>query len=228
MKEAIKAYVDNLFKGAPQTSPVTELHDEILINLEERYDDCINAGMTPQRAYAAVIGTMGDVTSLIEQVSGTGFHEEGLFEKKSPRGRLFKKYAYIFREDNLKIIRNTAITVMWLLIVVLYFLISFSTYDWEYSWLVFIVGAGLNVAISMISSVVRITRGGDSSEIRVKLLKRIRGGASALLWLVTVFFFFVFSFSCGYDDPTWLIFILAAAVQVIMNAVFKIQINRYS
>lgn len=44
MKNSLKAYVDGLFADAVPSPALEELHDEILSNLSERYDDCIKAG----------------------------------------------------------------------------------------------------------------------------------------------------------------------------------------
>ncbi len=229
MKNSLKVYVDSLFQGAPQSEPVRELHDEILSNLEERYDDCIAGGMTPQRAYTAVVGTMGDIGKLIRQVSEENRHPGGLFERSSPTGKgIFKKYSYIFTDKNLKIIKRSAIAVMWILLVAFYFMISFYTDQWDFTWVVFLVGAGLNVAINMAGDIACFSRRGDDSESRIKILKSIRGSMSAILWLATTFFYFMICESHNYMvERAWIIFILAAAVQVVMNAVIKIQINRY-
>lgn len=226
MRSAINSYVDNLFKDAPAEPAVNELKEEILSNLQARYDDCINAGMTPQRAYAAVIGTMGDVSGLIAQVSGSGFHEEGLFEKSSPKSRLMKKYAYVFKESNIKAIKGAAIAIMWLLIVLFYFLISYSNYCWDTSWLLFIVGAGLTVGINMIGDVIRISKN-DDTESRIKLLKKIQGSSSAIMWFVVVFFYFAISFNGASWDISWIIFILGTIAQIIINTVFKVLISRF-
>ena len=51
MKNSLKAYVDGLFADAVPSPALEELHDEILSNLSERYDDCIKAGMSPQREH---------------------------------------------------------------------------------------------------------------------------------------------------------------------------------
>ncbi len=229
MKNSLRVYVDSLFQGAPQSEPVRELHDEILSNLEERYDDCIAGGMTPQRAYTAVVGTMGDIGKLIRQVSEENKHPGGLFERSSPTGKgVFKRYSYVFTDKNLKIIKRSAIAVMWILLVAFYFMLSFHTDQWDFTWLVFLVGAGLNVAINMAGDIARFSRRGDDSESRIKILKSIQGSMSAILWLAATFFFFMICESHNYMfDRAWIIFIFAAAVQVVLNAVMKIQINRY-
>lgn len=229
MKNSLRVYVDSLFNGAPETAAVKELHDEILSNLEERYDDCIAGGMTPQRAYTAVVGTMGDIGKLIRQVSEEGQHPAGLFERSSPTGKgIFKKYSYIFTDNNLKIIKRSAIAVMWILLTAFYFLVSFSSDNWEKTWIVFLVGAGLNIAINMAGDIARFSRLGDNADSRVRILKSIRGSLSAILWLASAFMFFMIGMTHYYlFDRAWVIFILAAAMQVILNAVMKIQISRY-
>lgn len=227
MKYTLKVYVDSLFNGVEPSTAVTELHDEILSNLEARYDDCIKGGMTPQRAYAAVIGTMGDVSGLIAQVSGSGQHEEGIFEKTSPRSRLLRKYSYIFTEENIKAVKGAAIAVMWILITVLYFLINYHSYAWDISWIIFLIGAALTVGINMVGSIAKISRMGDNPESRVKLLKSIRGSVSTIMWLAIVTFYFIISYDSQEWDITWLVFLLGAVAQIILSTVFKIQINRY-
>ncbi len=226
MKYTLKYYVDGLFKDVPNSEAVSELHDEILSNLEERYDDCIKGGMTPQRAYAAVIGTMGDVSSLIEQVSGTGKHTAGIFEKVSPRSRLMHKYSYVFTSDNLKAIKGAAIAVMWLLIVIAFFLMTFNG-GAEFAWLIFLVGAALTVGINMAVSIAKISRNGESRENRVKILKSVHGNVTAIMWLTIVIMYFLISINSRQWDMTWLIFIFGAIAQIILTTVFKIQISRF-
>lgn len=227
MKNSLKAYVDGLFADAAPSPALDELHDEILSNLTERYDDCINAGMSPQRAYTAVIGTMGDVSGLIRQVSGSGVHETGLFEKISPKSRLFEKYAYVFTEDNLKSIKGAVISLMWLAIVILYFLISFLYGGWIFTWLIFIVGAALTVAVNMGVNIIRCSREGDAPESRIKLLSVIQGGVTAIMWMAIVVLYFIGSFASSRWEISWLIFIVGAAVQIILNLAFKIQKSRF-
>ena len=227
MKSSLKAYVDGLFSDTSPSHAVNELHDEILSNLEARYDDCIKAGMSPQRAYTAVVGTMGDIAPLIEQVSGTGVHEIGIFEKTSPKSKLFEKYSYVFTDENVKSIKGAAVSLLWLGIVIVYFAFSFLFGGWALSWLIFVAGAAITVGISMGSKIMRLSKKGDTPEIRVKMLKSIRGGASAIMWLMIVIVYFIFSFISGWWSVSWLIFIVGAAAQIILDLVFKIQINRY-
>lgn len=226
MKYTLKYYVDSIFEGTPDTEAVRELHDEILSNLEARYDDCISGGMTPQRAYAAVIGTMGDVSGLIDQVCGSGYHVKGSFEKQTPFGRLLKKYSYIFTEKNIRIIKRTVIAVMWLLITTIFLVGCYVGY-FEYLWMIFPIGAALNVGINMAGNIARISRGGDNDKTRIRLLKTVRSSTSAIMWIMLAMLYIMLSIESDEWGITWVIFLLGAAVQIIINTVFKIQINRY-
>lgn len=228
MKNSLKAYVDGLFADAVPSPALDELHDEILSNLSERYDDCIKAGMSPQRAFTAVIGTMGDVSGLIAQVSGSGVHEVGIFEKISPKSRLFEKYAYVFTEDNLKSIKDAVISVMWLAIVIIYFLVSFLHGGWTVTWLIFVIGAALTVAVNTASKIMKYSRAGDDPESRIKLLSTVEGGVTSIMWLAIVVVYFIGSFASCRWDISWLIFVVGAAAQIIISLVFKIQKSRFN
>ncbi len=41
MKEEIRKYVNDLFKGAPNTKKVNDLKDEIISNTTDKYNDLI-------------------------------------------------------------------------------------------------------------------------------------------------------------------------------------------
>ena len=183
--------------------------------------------MSPQRAFTAVIGTMGDVSGLIAQVSGSGVHEVGIFEKISPKSRLLEKYAYVFTEDNLKSIKGAVISVMWLAIVIIYFLVSFLYGGWTVTWLIFVVGAALTVAVNTASKIMKYSRAGDDPESRIKLLSTVEGGVTSIMWLAIVIVYFIGSFASRRWDISWLIFVVGAAAQIIISLVFKIQKSRF-
>lgn len=227
MKNALNSYIDSLFVNAPKTQPVKELHDEILTNLSERYDDCIAAGMSPQRAYTAVIDTMGDINSLIEQVSGNGVHSVGLFEQASPKKRLFEKYKDYFTEDDVKTIKGAAVSIMWLLIVIIYFVFSFLFRAWAWSWVIFIVGAAINTGISIFGKLSELKKKGDSPKNKIKMLKVGEGGVSTIMWLSIVIVYLVISSVFRIWHISWLIFIFGAIMQIVLSTVFKIVINKY-
>ncbi len=213
MKYSLKYYVDNVFSEAEDSPEMRELHDEVLADMEARYDDCIQSGMTPQRAYAAVIGTMGNIESLLKKSS------------KPSIKRLFSGRQ--ISEKNIKLIKNTAIAVLWLLCIIFFFLIGFAFDAFHVAWLTFLVGAVATEFIDLAQKIARISKGGDTIENRVKLLRAVEGRGSAILWLMTVILYFGISFEVMPGDfhITWLIFLVSAIIQIIFSAVVKFKIN---
>ncbi len=68
MTEKLKAYLDGLFAGIPNTDEVREAKDELYDGMVERYEDCLREGLDEQAAYDAVVDSIGDITELIEEL----------------------------------------------------------------------------------------------------------------------------------------------------------------
>lgn len=65
MREKLKQYVDRLFVQKKQTEQMRELHDEILQNSFDRYDDEIVRGKSPEEAYRAAVDGIGDLAPIL-------------------------------------------------------------------------------------------------------------------------------------------------------------------
>ena len=65
MRNKLIATIEAHFNGAPRTAQVQELHDEILQNTLDRYDDEINAGKTEKEAYDIADTAIGDLDPLL-------------------------------------------------------------------------------------------------------------------------------------------------------------------
>lgn len=224
MKYSLRCYVDSLFENAPRNDAAAELHDEILADLEARYDDCINSGMSPKRAYAASVGSVGNVETLIAQLSGKAAAEgDGIFRQSVHTGRIFEKLEQLLDDKNFGLISSAAIAIMWLLITAFYIITSSLYFMWDFCWLIFLVGAILNVIISTLISIAKIRKKDDTRKSRIKILSRAEGCASAVMWLVTVIVFFVINRLFRMWNISWVIFIFASIFQIILSTFFKIQ-----
>ena len=62
MREQLIQYVNLLFAGSTGTY---EMHQEILQNTLDRYDDLIAQGKTPEAAYRLAIGGIGDINEVL-------------------------------------------------------------------------------------------------------------------------------------------------------------------
>lgn len=224
MNERIKKYLDELFENAPKTRKAMELKEEMLQNSMEKYQDLLSDGYSEDDAYKSVIGSIGDVTELFEDLeeknllnlseadrrkkalltsvsvglyilagavllAGIVIEEmevvSGNFEcvmiglllavvvciaptcmlvyasnmypayqkKKEDLVEEYKEAKHLSNRD--KAVRSSISTIIWTMVVILYFIFSFSTGAWYISWVIFLMGACLEAVCSLIYSLRR-------------------------------------------------------------------------
>ena len=66
MRKKLISYVDNLFSHAPKNAQSREIHDEILLNTLDRYDEELCCGRSEQDAYDAAVESIGDIGEVLE------------------------------------------------------------------------------------------------------------------------------------------------------------------
>ena len=66
----IRQHIERLFASAPTTAEAYNMREEMIMNTIERYHDGMAKGYTPDQAYAAAIGGIGDVSELIKSLGG--------------------------------------------------------------------------------------------------------------------------------------------------------------
>lgn len=64
MEYNIRAYLDELFQNAPRTQKAYELKIELTQNLIDKYNALINEGKSPEDAYNLTVRSIGDVREL--------------------------------------------------------------------------------------------------------------------------------------------------------------------
>lgn len=66
--ETIKSYLDNMFAGLPKTTRVLELKNNILSNMEEKYNELKNQGKSENEAIGIVISEFGNIDELVSEL----------------------------------------------------------------------------------------------------------------------------------------------------------------
>jgi hypothetical protein len=66
--ETIKNYLDNMFAGLPKTARVLELKNNILTNMEEKYNELKNQGKSENEAIGIVISEFGNIDELVSEL----------------------------------------------------------------------------------------------------------------------------------------------------------------
>ena len=208
MNERIVRHMDKLFDAAPRTRKTLELKQEMTQNANDKYQDLLADGYSEEDAYQNVIGSIGDVSELFEDLEErTPYNMSEADRKKKALVTSISVGLYIFagvvfflcqwldempgsefmeygtlglvlaaaicivptcllvyvsnlypnykkEEDNMveqykeitstnrrdKAIMGAISTIIWTITLILYFVISFTTYAWHITWVLFLMG----------------------------------------------------------------------------------------
>ncbi len=204
----IKNYVDDLFKDIKRTRKSEELKEELISDLEEKYQDLISNGKNEKEAYQEVIGGIGDVDELLEEL-------------KEP----------VSRED-LEIRKKTAFIVS--LSVGLYILALISVIVCDellelsdtISAISFfgIAGIATCILIYHFMSIPKYQKMDDSFvEIRKEKIdarnknKQLLNALDTIVWLFVLIIYFLISFLFGCWYISWVLFLVGPLVTTIVH-----------
>lgn len=218
MEYNIRAYVDDLFQNAPRTQKAYELKIELTQNLIDKYYALIGEGKSEQDAYNLTVMSIGDVRELFA----------GLDEGPVQSGPV-----YIPPEDTSK--RSAAVTaiavMMYILSVVPVIVLGaigiFETLGVVLMFLMIAAATGLLIYNFATKPKRNMPDGTVVSDFkqwqtqntqRKQLLKAIRSA----YWPLVVAVYFLISFATMKWNITWVIFLIAPAVDSIIKAVFTL------
>ncbi|SDZ08169.1 hypothetical protein SAMN05421736_1067 [Evansella caseinilytica] len=66
--ETIRNYLNNMFATLPKTAEVMRLKEDLLVNMEDKYHELINAGKSENEAIGIVISEFGNLDELIKEL----------------------------------------------------------------------------------------------------------------------------------------------------------------
>lgn len=220
MEDKLRRYVDGLFARTALTKKAVELKEEMLQNLQDKYSDLISEGKSPEAAYNIVIAGIGDVGGLLFELESDSIDEQQLLDYDIGR----RKSAMY-----------TAIAVMgyivsFLPIMILSMMNSRLTTRLGLPVAFIIIAAATGLLIYNSMTKPRSFRGSDTmvAEFREwqsdsKDRKQFRRAISSALWTIVVALYFIISFWTSAWNVTWIIFLLAAAVEAILNLLFALK-----
>ena len=217
MEDKLRRYIDGIFARTAPTKRAVELKEEMLQNLQDKYSDLIEEGKTPEAAYNIVVAGIGDVGSLLWELDAEAPDLEYMAELEE-RGR---KSAML-----------TAIAVMSIIISVLP-LIILAIFQSRYAarigvpamFLIMAAAVGLLVYNHMTKP--RYKKGSATMvdefrewQVGTNDRRSLRRAISAALWAIIVALYFIISFGTFAWHITWIIFILGAAIEAVINIFF--------
>jgi hypothetical protein len=220
MEDKLRAYMDYLFRDVKATRKSVELKEEILQNLIDKYRDLLAEGKTPEAAYNIAVASIGDMDELL-----AGLNDELSFEKEVSgeqleRGK--KKSALLV----------SAAVMMYILCLLPPILLSGSRLEENLApalmFLMIACGTGLLIYDHMTkphyrkvddSIVEEFKEWKDQTDSDRRAMKAL----SSALWSIITVIYIIISFWTMAWHITWVIFLIGAAVEGILKAVFELK-----
>ena len=254
MKTKLREYIDTIFADAERRAPynerVRELKEEMLQNLNDRYDDLIAKGKTPAAAYNIAVAGVGDISELLDSVVGNNASKSEAHTQTPPPPKSGKRPLTAEEQETVRryreksAIRMTVAVAMyilcWLPVAVLSsFLGSFGSMVGLIAMFGMIAAAtGLIIYNAMtkpkFGSTVenwdkdedddddardRAKKASDGCPPRSPVYKAVSGALFALMLCA----YLLISFATGAWYITWIIFLMYAALDNIIKAIFDLR-----
>ncbi len=249
MKEKLRDYIDMIFADAPDCRRTKELKEEMYANVCDKYDDLIKEGKSEAVAYNISVASIGDISDLLDSIRA----DEGEFSygENGDGESLGRTYTFEEREQIQKyrarsgIMSSVAVAlyIMCWIPLVLMTTISeacggnvdvWSIVGLVTMMLMIAVATGLMIFKSSIKPLcLKGERGNnvnDDDEPESKIKKRknpVLKAISSSLWGVTLIVFLAIGFHAGLWHPGWMVFLIAAAIDNIIEAIFHIAGKKY-
>lgn len=229
----IRKYMDQVFENAPINHRTLELKEELIANALEKYNDLTLRGYGEDEAFQQVVGSLGNVKQLFADM-GTDEDYSQAYYLQWAREAQEKKAALTAISSGLFLLAGAVLVISlllhWYNIKLLYFHgQNLSFLGIGIALLICIVPVSLLVYAHGIQPPVEQTGyapgGAVSSEIRKrrhKRFKQIKGSLEGLMWLLIVIFYFIISFTTHAWYITWILFLIGAAAECLLDALTKI------
>ncbi len=207
----IRNYIQRAFEDVPKTKKSTELQEELISNLVEKFNDQLKLGKTEEEAYQIVIAGIGDLSELTE-----GLRERHVLSVITPAERK-KSAMFVAIAVGLFIISP--------MMVVLFSGLGLETVGVALMFTSIATGVGLLIYNG--ASKPKYIREEETlveefKEWKSKNTKNraLYGALSAAYWLIVVATYLYVSFNFSSFHYSWIIFIIAAAIYNIIKALY--------
>lgn len=216
MENRLRNHIDILFSNMPQNQNTQEIKEEMLQNLIEKYYDLLAEGKNEETAYSITIASIGDISSL--------------FEKESPIDP-----QVIQKQKNKSALLTSIAIMLYILCVVPCIIFSMSGNVMLNSVLgpvLMFVMIAAATGLLIYNSKTKI-KSNHNRETMVDEFKQWQSGnpsqagkyksIKGVLWSVTVLIYLIVSFLTFAWYITWIIFIIAVAVEQIIKLIMTIK-----
>ena len=210
MTEKLNSYINSIFEEAPVTIKTLELKEEMQRNLTDKYNDLISEGKTPEAAFNLAVASVGDITSLIDELN---------------RDRRTLSSYDKSKEKN-KFALMTAISVMLYVVAVVPIFLVQNEIGVVLMFVIAAAATGLIIYATMTKpryekldeTLVEDFKKWKSTTVENNELYKV---VSSLFWTIVVVVYLLISISTQAWHLTWIIFLIGSALNEVIKAVFE-------
>ncbi|MDR1619341.1 MAG: permease prefix domain 1-containing protein [Clostridiales bacterium] len=214
MNEKLRAYIDAQFQDAPATRAAVELKEEILQNLTDKYNDLLAEGKNEEAAFNIAIASVGDFSELIKELK----KDPAMTKEQEEQYAAYKKRKALLTSIAIGLYILCALPIILLNnavgVTLMFVLVAAST-----GVLIYIFMTKPDFAKNDPSMVEDFKAWRETSSDHRRAYKSI----SSALWCLVVVIYFVVSFATRAWHVTWIIFLVAAAINSVVRAVFDLK-----
>lgn len=207
MDNKIKKYVDKLFEDGPKNRRTYELKEEILANLNDRYNDLIESGVDENTAYSRAISNIGDVEELIQKNTASIEQEEKYRKKSEIRTSIAIMLYILCPVPVIMFGDNIGVIVLFLFIASATGMLIYNPYEPQ---------KALKVDDDLYKEFIDWK---ENTQENRKLEKQV----SSIVWSITTIVYLLISFNYGNWHISWVIFLIGGVVQKIIRACFDLK-----
>lgn len=227
MEYRIRAYVDELFQSAPRTQKAYELKIELTQNLLDKYFALLSEGKSQDDAYNLTVMSIGDVQELFD-----GLNEDAPVPPPQPapmpvmpgRSRSALVVTIAVMLYILSVVPLIALSALFsysdlapiLGVVIMFVFIAAATGLLVYNHMTKPKAQPYVAPGTVVQDFKEWQSGKDHKK---QMMKSIR----AAFWPLVLAFYFLISFGTGKWYITWVVFLIAPAIDSIINAALSLQ-----
>jgi len=108
--------------------------------------------------------------------------------------------------------------LIWTVGIALYFIISFTTYDWHITWIIFLIIPAVQSLVKVLLEV----RGGNGIPVSTRN-RELKKSVSGIVWALGLAAYFILSFATGAWYVTWVMFLIISAVDGVVKAIMDLK-----
>ena len=217
MISKIKNYIEDAFENAPNTKGVRELKEEMTANLIEKYNDLIAMGKTKEESYREVVKGIGNIDKLISDLKvnvNPSISSEDI--KKSAKIKAIATALYIL--SPVLLISLSEIGEGILALSAMLILIAIAT-----GLLVYDNATKPQTVFEdedILDEFMQWRANKKKSSVIYKSIKSV-------VWLIILCVYFLISFTTNAWHVSWVVFLIGAAINLIIDAFEKLRGGSY-